>query len=191
MPSTNTHSCRSTETDSDHQIPCFVETHSCSAGSPPAAWRWPADCSPTQRHGQGAAVLEEHDRAISAILEHSFAICLGGAGCSWGRCRTDPRLFAQPAACAFWDVRICRRAWTRASFAHRFRVRPCSSITYECPDYVSSYALALHALCRCLAVRADAAPDLRSHIGSRLAVKSQQAGLRPIGAVAYVEVPTS
>ncbi len=39
----------------------------------------------------------------------------------------------------------------------------------------------------CLAVHADRAPELRSHIGNALAAKSRDAGLRPIGAVLYVE----
>lgn len=40
---------------------------------------------------------------------------------------------------------------------------------------------------RCLAVRADQAKDLRSHIGHALAMKSRDAGLRAMGAVAYIE----
>lgn len=40
---------------------------------------------------------------------------------------------------------------------------------------------------RCLAVRADGAQDLRSHIGAALAVKSRDAGLRTMAAVAYIE----
>jgi len=80
--------------------------------------------TPGQLIEQGAAVLEQQNRIISAVLEQSYTIQLGGSSRDWGRC---------------------------------------------------------------LAVRADAASDLRSHIGSRLAAKSEQAGLRAIGAVAYIE----
>lgn len=42
----------------------------------------------------------------------------------------------------------------------------------------------------CLAARGDAAPDLRSQVGNALALKSQAAGLRAVGAVIYIEVPS-
>ena len=41
---------------------------------------------------------------------------------------------------------------------------------------------------RCLAVRADSLPELRSQLGNALAEKSRAAGLRAIGVVAYHEV---
>ncbi len=40
---------------------------------------------------------------------------------------------------------------------------------------------------RCLAVRGDAAPSLRSDLGHQLADESGRGGLRPIGVVAYME----
>lgn len=44
---------------------------------------------------------------------------------------------------------------------------------------------------RCLAVRADGLPELRSQLGNALAEKSQAAGLRAVAVVAYIEVGLS
>ena len=41
---------------------------------------------------------------------------------------------------------------------------------------------------RCLAVRADSLPELRSQLGNALAEKSRAAGLRAVAVVAYCEV---
>jgi len=40
----------------------------------------------------------------------------------------------------------------------------------------------------CLAARGDASTNLRSQIGNALALKARAAGLRPVGAVIYIEV---